>query len=69
MKLQLKESRVNIKLMDYFEKEMKVQLYKYDRCLSDSKRMLKISLPFRRVVKITRKRNIWLQCERKNLKG
>ena len=52
-----------------FEKEMKEHLDKYDKTLSNANKTLKRSLPLRRVVKNTRKRNLWLQSERKNLKG
>lgn len=69
MKLELKEAKVDRQLMDDIGKEMKEQLDKYDRSFPNAKKMLKRSLPLRRVVKITKKRNLWLHSERKKLKG
>ena len=69
MKMELKEAKVDRQLMADIKKEMKEHLYKYHKTLSKGKKMLKRNLPLRRVVKITRKRNLSLHSERKILKG
>ena len=55
--------------MEYFNEEVNDQLNQYDESLTNAKRLLKRTLPLRRVMKNTIKRNLWLQSERKNLEG
>ena len=68
-KLELQEAKVDINLMEYFKEKVHQQLSQYDESLTNAKKLLKMTLPLRRVMKHTRNRNIWLQSERKKLKS
>ena len=69
IKLELQEAKVDRKVMEYFKEEVNDQLNQYDKSLTNAKKLLKRTLPLRRVMKHTRKRKLLLQSKRKNLKG
>ena len=55
--------------MEDFKEEVNDQLSQYDQSLTNAKNLLKRALPLRRVMKHTRKINLWLHSKRKKLKG
>ena len=68
-KLELQEAKVDSLLMEDFKENVNDQLNQYDESLTNAKKLLKRTFPLRRVMKHTRKRNLWLQAERRKLKG
>ena len=54
--------------MEYIKEKVNEKLNQYDESLTNTKKLLKKTLPLRREMKHTRKRNLWLQAKRKNLK-
>ena len=68
-KLELEEAKLDRKMVDEFKEKVNKQINHYDESLTNANKLLKRTLPLRRVMKHTRKRNIWLQTERKKLKG
>ena len=69
IKLKSQEAKVDRKLMEDFKEEVNDKLNQYDQSLTNAKKLLKRTLPLRRVMKQNKKRNLWLQSERKKLKG
>ena len=67
-KLELQEAKIDRKLMEEFKEKVNEKINQYDDSFTNPKKLLKRTLPLRRVMKHTRKRNIWLQVERKKLK-
>ena len=67
--LELEEAKLERKMVEEFKEKFNEKISHYDEALTNAKKLLKRTLPLRRVMKHTRKRNIWLQEERKKLKS
>lgn len=67
-KLELEEGKLDKKMMEEFKEKVNEKINHYDETFANAKKLLKITLLLCRVMTHTRKRNIWLQAERKKLK-